>query len=276
MPELPEVEVIMQGITPLIHGQTITSVGGSGKRLRLPLLIPEISNRLEKCQVTALYRRAKYICFELSSGDTLVIHLGMTGNIGVFPQESPRRFHDHFWCMLQNGKEFRYNDTRRFGSISLLLGQGETLNQHPLFAHLGPEPLGANFTANYLQKKAAKRSIAIKSFLMDNSVVVGIGNIYANEILFHVGISPSRKCTMITGKEWQNIVSQSRKTLRHAIECGGSTISDYVNAQGESGYFQMNFAVYGKNGKFCSYCQTVIEQKKISGRASFFCPNCQK
>ena len=276
MPELPEVEVIVQGLRPLLIGCQITSTGSSGKRLRQDLPTATQEAPLQGSRITCVHRRAKYVCISLDSGNSIIIHLGMTGNLGVFPQKSPKAKHDHFWCHLSNGQQLRYNDTRRFGSIQIVATtRADELNQL-VFSKLGPEPLTDAFTGIYLHEKAKGKTIAVKSFIMTNAIVVGIGNIYANESLFLAGIDPRRQTKSVKVDEWQRLAKCIKNVLTHAISCGGSTINDFVNASQQGGYFQINFKVYGKNGQPCLNCKGVICHTKISGRATFFCPHCQQ
>lgn len=276
MPELPEVEVILQGISPHFVKRTITNFGWSGKKLRLDLPTKELQNRLIGATVLRSYRRAKYMVFVLDNGHSLIIHLGMTGNLGIFQPIDHLAKHDHFWCTLDNNTQLRYNDTRRFGSIQIIKTDNKEILEQELFTNLGPEPFWDEFSAAYLFKKAKNKSISVKTFLMSGEVVVGVGNIYANEGLFRAGISPRRAAKSLRKKDWQVIVENIRAVLLHAIDCGGSTISDFVDASGQSGYFQMNFKVYGKKGEPCPNCQETIITEKINGRASFFCSSCQK
>ncbi len=274
MPELPEVEVILRGLRPHLENQVVLNFSSSNKALRFPLPKEQISKELSGKRVSRLYRRAKYICIIFENRKGLLLHLGMTGNLGFFPKKSPRSRHDHFWCQLDNGLELRYNDIRRFGSIRFLESDtAESLKK--LSGELGPEPLCDEFSGQYLRKKAANKSLAVKNFIMDNRIVVGIGNIYANESLFLAGISPKRSVQRISEQRWEKLTQTIKQVLLQAIECGGSTISDFVNASQQSGYFQMNFKVYGKTGQPCCNCGSIIKQVKIGGRASFYCTTCQ-
>ncbi|MGL1932784.1 MAG: bifunctional DNA-formamidopyrimidine glycosylase/DNA-(apurinic or apyrimidinic site) lyase [Desulfotalea sp.] len=275
MPELPEVEVIMRGIKPLLLGKTIGKIGESGKRLRLPIPMAELKEYFCGAKITRIYRRAKYLCLEINKSSTVIIHLGMTGNVGIFPSNSQKAKHDHFWSSIGGDQELRYNDTRRFGSIRFYPEVGAALNKSA-FVNLGPEPLTDTFTIPHLTECANNKKMPIKTFLMTNAVVVGIGNIYANESLFMAKISPFRPASSLNNKELVTLHKCIREVLTHAIECGGSTISDFVNANQQSGYFQMNFKVYGKDGEKCSTCEDKLLAAKIGGRASFYCPSCQK
>ncbi len=275
MPELPEVEVICQGLLPHLIGRTITGVYCSGKQLRTPVQCEELKKELKNRQIVSLKRKAKYLVLKTDSGAILIIHLGMTGNMGIFAIGSVIKKHDHVCWQLDNGTELRFNDTRRFGAVRLLPAKNAAKEKKQFFAATGPEPFSRSCSVAYLMKRATHRELAIKSFIMDSHVVAGIGNIYANETLFLTRIHPERPASSLSAKEWKQLLITMRKTLKHAISCGGSTISDFVNASGEGGYFQMNFRVYGKAGELCSRCGESISKKTIGGRTSFFCKHCQ-
>jgi formamidopyrimidine-DNA glycosylase len=276
MPELPEVEVICRGIRSFLTGRTVTAIQCSGKKLRHPVPIEAMQRVMISQTITSVERRAKFLQLALENGEMLIIHLGMTGNLGIFPPTTPRAKHDHVMWLLDNGTELRYNDSRRFGSIQLLAAVEVVSREETIFKTTGPEPFSDDFTARYLQNLAKGKSLAIKLLIMTNQTVAGVGNIYANESLFAAGILPSRKAQSITRKEWERLVTEIRKVLTHAIECGGSSISDFLNASQEKGYFQINFKVYGREGMPCTRCCTKIEKQKLGGRASYFCPKCQK
>ncbi len=273
MPELPEVEVIRQGLAPLVNGRRIEQVYGSGKPLRLPVPIVDLQTRLPGRRIVGVDRRAKFLILRTDGDDRLLIHLGMTGRLGLFGAEVPRASHDHLCFLLDNGMEMRFNDARRFGSVQFFSAR-RFVAADP-FAGLGPEPLGKGFTAAYLQKRALGRRLPVKGFLMENRVVVGIGNIYASETLFAARVHPLTPAAALGGEQWRAVVRSARTVLRKAIGAGGTTISDYVNAGGEAGYFQLALAVYGRGGKPCHRCRTVIERVVVGGRATFFCPLCQ-
>lgn len=276
MPELPEVEVICRGVRPLLVGHTVTAVTGNGKRLRHPVPIKEMQREMVGQAILSVERRAKYLQIELQSGVMVIIHLGMTGNLGIFPPSTVRAKHDHVVWSLNNGTELRYNDIRRFGSIRLLFADEVVLKNKIFFSTTGPEPFSPDFSVQYLQNCTKGKNLTVKQCIMTNQVVAGIGNIYANESLFAAGIRPGRKVHTIAKKEWERLVTEIRRVLTHAIECGGSTISDFVNASQEKGYFQMNFKIYGMAGKPCCHCSHTILKQKIGGRASYYCPNCQR
>jgi formamidopyrimidine-DNA glycosylase len=276
MPELPEVEVICRGIRSYLIGRIVTAIQCSGKKLRHPVPMETMQGVMANQTITSVERRAKFLQLGLEKGEMLIIHLGMTGNLGIFPPATPRAKHDHVMWLLDNGTELRYNDSRRFGSIQLLSADEVASREETIFKTTGPEPFSGDFSAEYLQNLAKGKSVAIKLFIMTNQTVAGIGNIYANESLFAAGILPTRKAQEITRKEWERMVIEIRKVLAHAIECGGSSISDFLNASQEKGYFQINFKVYGREGMPCTRCSAKIEKQKIGGRASYFCPRCQK
>lgn len=276
MPELPEVEVICRGLQPHLLKRTILTIRCSGKQLRTPVACREMNDELCGGKIVSLSRRAKYLVLKTENGSGLIIHLGMTGNLSIFPAGSPAKTHDHISWLLDNSTELRYNDTRRFGSVRLLSSQHHPgTEEKDFFSAIGPEPLSRACSAAYLMQRATGRRQPIKSFLMDSHMVAGIGNIYANEALYRARIHPQQPAASLTVNEWKRLLTVLRKTLRQAIDCGGSTISDFVNASGEGGYFQMNFLIYGKTGEPCCRCRTPIKKMQLGGRASFFCPCCQ-
>jgi len=272
MPELPEVEVVCRGLASMLIGRKIEAASFGKHKLRLPLPDPEILNLITGRKVKAVRRRAKYIIIELDSSALLVIHLGMTGRLGLFPSQTPRAKHDHACWRLDDGLEMRFNDTRRFGSIQAFDSE-ETAAE--FFGALGPDPFWESFTARYLADLAKGRSQPVKNFLMDNRIATGIGNIYASEILFASRVNPTTPARELTAKDWQKIVENSRTILTAAIDCGGSTIADYVNSSGEKGYFQTRLKVYGRSHEPCPDCREPIGLVRLGGRASFFCPRCQ-
>ena len=274
MPELPEVEVIRQGLLPLLTNSRILTVSFSNKRLRKPFPRTRMYERVEKNFILAVERRGRYLILRLTGKTIMVFHLGMTGKITAPPAETPRRRHDHLRFRLDNGRELRFNDARRFGFVEVW-GEEEPEAQ-ALFTHFGPEPFDAAFCQGYLLEKARGKLQPVKSFLMDNRVVAGIGNIYANEILFASRTHPQTPAGRLPRLDWGLIVRQSQIILGKAIQMGGSTISDYENATGASGYFQLELAVYGRTGQSCRTCATPIERMVLAGRSTFFCPVCQR
>jgi len=276
MPELPEVEVICRGIRPQLCGRTIREIRHSGMMLRVPVPVEALRLHILNRKVVGVDRRAKYLLIAVEDGSLLLLHLGMTGNIGFYAADIPPARHDHVRLLLDNGLEMRFNDTRRFGSLQIVTGVEAENIETTFFSTTGPEPFSAAFSPAYLKGLAQGRTLPVKSFLMTNQVVAGVGNIYANESLFQAGIRPQRPVSLISGKGWQRLITCIREILSHAIDCGGSSISDFVNASKERGYFQINFQVYGRKGEPCRICQSPIEKIQIGGRASYYCPKCQK
>ncbi|MGD8254313.1 MAG: bifunctional DNA-formamidopyrimidine glycosylase/DNA-(apurinic or apyrimidinic site) lyase [Syntrophobacterales bacterium] len=274
MPELPEVEVIRRGLTPHLVGRTITRVVISNRRLRLPVPRAKLNLWIQSDRVESVDRRAKYLLVKMNSGAVLVLHLGMTGRLAFFANGTPRTAHDHLRFELDSGLELRFNDVRRFGSVQVLVPGDVEGTQ--IFSGLGPEPLGPDLSSNYLLERARSKVRPIKNFLMDARVVVGIGNIYANEILFAAGIKPARGVGNLTKPAWERVIQASRQVLERAIACGGTTISDYVRSSGETGYFQCELHVYGREGEVCQRCGSLIRRQVLAGRASFYCPRCQR
>jgi len=274
MPELPEVEVVCQGLAPLVRKRKIISVSFSNKRLRKPFPRAKMYRHVEGAFIMGVERRAKYILLRLTGKAIMLFHLGMTGKIGIYDHDTPRRKHDHLRFLLDNGKEMRFNDVRRFGCVEVY--SEKELREHDPFAGLGPEPFSEDFSADYLLAKARGKRQPLKSFLMDNRVVVGLGNIYANETLFAACLRPQAQVNQLLKLDWQRIVTNSRLILEKAIAMGGSTISDYENVRGEAGYFQLELAVYGRQGQPCRRCGQPIVRIVIGGRATFCCPFCQK
>lgn len=266
MPELPEVETTRTSLLPLI-GQTVQSVTVHQPRLRWP--VPDDLARLQGQRLLSLSRRAKYILAQFEQ-DGLMLHLGMSGSFAMQPAAQPLRKHDHVLINFDH-TQLRYHDPRRFGSILWLDQHG----QHPLLSKLGPEPLSDAFDAHYLQQQLQHKKTAIKVALMDNAIVVGVGNIYATEALFRTSIHPARPASTLSSNEISALVDVIREILQTAIALGGSTLRDYVNASGETGYFQQTLLAYGRAGQPCTHCKTPIQTLKLGQRASAFCPVCQ-
>lgn len=269
MPELPEVETTACGIRPWLENRRIEKVNVHHAGLRWP--VPEnLASTLSGQRVTAVQRRGKYLILKTLASDVL-IHLGMSGSLRVDTEASARRKHDHVEWQLADAV-LRFHDPRRFGCVLL----AEDAMQHPLIARLGPEPLGAQFTAEYLYRQSRGRRQAVKSFIMDAQIVVGVGNIYASEALFAAGIWPQAAAGRLSRTSYRHLVDAIRDTLRHAIAKGGTTLQDFVNANGQPGYFAQNLAVYGRAGQPCERCGTAIASATIGQRNSYFCPSCQR
>ena len=276
MPELPEVEVVCRGLQSFLIGRTVAAIRWSGKKLRHPVRLEAMQQAMIDQTITSITRRAKFLQISVTSGAMLIIHLGMTGNLGIFPPSTRPAKHDHLLWLLDNGTELRYNDSRRFGSIRLLSPAEIIDREQTIFKTTGPEPFSDQFSAKYLHTLAKGKNLAVKLFIMTNQNVAGIGNIYANESLFAAGIHPTKKAQTLTLKQWDRLVTEIRRVLHYAIECGGSTINDFLDASRQRGYFQINFKVYGREGETCTLCSARIEKQKIGGRASYFCSHCQK
>lgn len=271
MPELPEVETVRRELEPHVTGNTISSAKILSPSLRSPLP-QDMSELLTDKNIVSITRRAKYLLFMIDCGLTMVVHLGMTGRLSIVTKSYIPVKHDHVILFL-NEKALVYNDPRRFGLIELT--KTDEINCHRLFAHLGLEPLTKNFTENYLQAKLQKRKTPIKVAIMDNVVIVGVGNIYASESLFLAAISPLRGANDLSLVELKKLVAAIKQVLQEAIESGGSSIRDFVSIDNNKGYFQHNFAVYGKAGNDCRRCGGAISKIYQGGRATFFCAGCQ-
>ncbi len=270
MPELPEVETTRRGIAERILGRRILAVRIRDSRLRWP--VPQgLAGTLRGQEITAVQRRAKYLLLRTPAG-TLILHLGMSGSLRVVASESTPGRHDHFDLVLDNAQCLRLRDPRRFGAVLWTEGDPEL---HPLLARLGPEPLSADFDTDYLHRCAQQRRTAIKPLLMDQRVVVGVGNIYASEALFAAGIHPQRQCRRIARARCRVLVESVRQILRDAIEQGGTTLRDFQRSDGRPGYFAQELKVYGRAGEACPECGALILQRRLGQRSSFYCPRCQ-
>jgi len=279
MPELPEVEIVKRGITPLLEGRRFIQVVQRRDTLRIPL--PEdFAERLRGRKVEQITRRGKYILLYLDQGEILICHLGMSGKMSLKAakdRDRPDIFekHDHIIFITDRHDLVVFNDPRRFGLMTLC--DHDALDRHPLFRKMGPEPLGNDFNGHYLYEKTLKRRSPVKTVLLDQQVVAGLGNIYVCEALFKAGISPAKKASNITRTEVDNLVPIIRLILTEAIEAGGSTLKDYAHVDGELGYFQHCFKVYGREGEACvnSGCDRKIVRIIQSNRSTFYCPACQ-
>ncbi|WP_037588587.1 bifunctional DNA-formamidopyrimidine glycosylase/DNA-(apurinic or apyrimidinic site) lyase [Stenoxybacter acetivorans] len=271
MPELPEIEVTRRGIAPYIEHKIFQSVVVRQPKLR-QTVDPELHRHLCGQTVLSISRRAKYLLFHTSTG-CLMIHLGMSGSLRVFSeQHPPPEKHDHADFVFHDNTLLRFRDPRRFGALLWFSGSPE---QHSLLRHLGHEPLSENFNAAYLAAQLTKQSRAVKSALMDNRVVVGVGNIYANESLFYAGIHPMKPANQLHPQEYEQLVIAIKDVLHRAINAGGSTLRDFVNSDGKSGYFQQQYAVYGRTNEPCRECGAPISKTTIAQRSTFFCSVCQ-
>jgi formamidopyrimidine-DNA glycosylase len=271
MPELPEVETTLRGIAPHLSQRRVTDVVIRNHKLRWP--IPKVLPKLLRGQVVrGLQRRAKYLLITFDHG-TLIVHLGMSGSLRIFPLGTPAEKHDHFDLVLDDGQLMRLRDPRRFGAVLWHAGDAA---QHPLLAALGPEPLGSDFNGKYLHLFTRSRSAAIKMTIMDSHLVVGVGNIYANESLFRAGIRPQLAANKLSLPRCLRLAQNIKEVLLEAIKQGGSTLRDFVHSDGSSGYFQQNYFVYGRTGEPCRVCGTAIRQIRQGQRSTFYCPICQR
>ena len=269
MPELPEVETTRRGIAPHIDGRHVAAVIVREPRLRWPVPA-DLARLMNGAQFLAARRRAKYLLLDTEQG-TLMVHLGMSGSLRLMPADSPPLFHDHIDIVLDSGLCLRYNDPRRFGSFHWLES-----DRHALLDHLGPEPLSTAFDGAYLYAKSRKRKIPIKQFIMDGKVVVGVGNIYANEALFMAGIRPDRAAGRVSLVRYMALADDIKTILTGAIEQGGTTLRDFVGSDGQPGYFAQQLRVYGRNGQPCRACKTTLVEIRQSGRSTVFCRQCQR
>lgn len=283
MPELPEVETVLRGLAPVLEGRTIVKAKVNRPDLRWPF--PEnMAGRISGQKISKLWRRSKYILADLSSGESLLVHLGMSGRIlisgdplGTFVHDHPAaQKHDHVVFDIDNGARVTFNDPRRFGAMDLLSTDGA--DHHPLLRDIGPEPLSNAFNETYLIERLKGKKSAIKSVLLDQKIVAGLGNIYVCEALYRAGISPKRLAGKTAEKRLAALVPIIRQVLDEAINAGGSSLRDFRQADGELGYFQHSFNVYGREGLPCvtEGCDHVVQRIVQSGRSSFYCKNCQK
>ncbi|MEP3347185.1 MAG: bifunctional DNA-formamidopyrimidine glycosylase/DNA-(apurinic or apyrimidinic site) lyase [Litoreibacter sp.] len=282
MPELPEVETVRRGLQPVMEGRKISSVDVNRPDLRWPF--PEnMADRLTGKTITAMRRRSKYLLIDLSSDETLIIHLGMSGRMQITLAETAESHrdqpatqkHDHVVFHMEDRTRIAFNDARRFGAMDL--AKTAELEQHWLIEKIGPEPLGNQFDDAYLIKALAKKVSPIKTALLDQRIVAGLGNIYVCEVLFRTGISPKRRAGSLSAARVATLVPTIRDVLNEAIESGGSSLRDHRQANGDLGYFQHNFAVYDQENEPCrNDCGSTISRVVQSGRSSFYCPKCQR
>lgn len=269
MPELPEIETALKGVSPYLDGFTIEKIVVRQPKLRWQVS-PELS-QMQQVKVLGLSRRAKYLIIHTEQGD-IIGHLGMSGSVRIVPHDSPIDKHDHLDIVMSNGKLLRYNDPRRFGAWLWT----DNLDEFHLFLKLGPEPLSTQFNGEYLFKKSRKKTTPVKTFIMDNAVVVGVGNIYDNESLFLAKLHPTKPAGKLTKAQCQNLVEIIKQVLTKSIEQGGTTLKDFLQPDGRPGYFAQELMIYGHKGKPCPNCATSIETMVIGQRNTYFCPKCQK
>jgi formamidopyrimidine-DNA glycosylase len=271
MPELPEVETTRRGLEPHLAGQRIDNLVVRNRNLRWP--VPRNLPALVRGRtVRKVQRRGKYLLIDCGNG-WLLLHLGMSGSLRVVPSQTPPGKHDHVDLLLGSGQAVRLTDPRRFGCVLWCTGEPA---RHKLIAAIGPEPLGAEFTAQWLHVQSRGRSAPIKNVLMDNHVVAGVGNIYANEALFLSRVHPATPAKRLTLRHCARLVVAVCETLQAAIAAGGSSLRDFVGSDGRPGYFQQQYAVYGRAGQACRVCGTPVRSLSLGQRSSFFCPRCQR
>lgn len=273
MPELPEVETTLRGVEPFLNNTKISHVTIRNFSLRWPIA-PDLAKIITGQSIQRLYRRAKYLLLECNTG-TLIIHLGMSGRLRILTVSdhiSPEK-HDHFDLVVDNDCLLRYTDPRRFGAI---LWTEDPIEQHALFAHLGPEPLTDPFDTAYLFAKSHHRRCSIKTLIMDGKVVVGVGNIYANEALFMARIHPNTIANQLTTQDCDELTAAIKIILTKAIQAGGTTLKDFRKSDGKPGYFAQELGIYGRHGQTCIRCADKIELYKEAQRATYYCPTCQK
>ncbi len=271
MPELPEVETTRRGILAHARNRLITAVTVRNRHLRWPVPA-KLSDKLNNTRIVSIERRGKYLIFETGRGFMLV-HLGMSGSLRIDAAGRAPKKHDHVEWALDDGSLLRLHDPRRFGSVHWIK---ESPGQHPLLRDLGPEPLAAEFDGAYLHCVSRRRSCAVKHFIMDSKVVVGVGNIYANEALFLAGIAPGRAANRISAAQFGKLATTIKTVLEDAIRVGGTTLRDFVNPQGNPGYFRLQLRVYERAGEACGRCGKTIKHKVMGQRSSYYCPHCQK
>jgi formamidopyrimidine-DNA glycosylase len=271
VPELPEVETTRRGLVPHLVGQRITGVVIRHHGLRWKVRA-DLAKILKGRTIQRLDRRSKYLLIDCDGG-WLIVHLGMSGSLRVVAADQLPGKHDHVDILLSSGKALRLTDPRRFGA---LLWTEKALAQHPLLRDLGPEPFAPQFDEHWLAARTHGRKVAIKNLLMDSHVVCGVGNIYANESLFRAGIHPRRAAGRISRARYAKLVAAVRETLEAALRAGGSTLRDFVHADGSPGYFQQEYLVYDRAGEPCKRCGTPVKSIRLGQRSAFYCPRCQR
>ncbi len=270
MPELPEVETSRRGIEPYLRGQTITEVVIRERRLRWPVGL-DVDRRLPDETITSVDRRAKYLLIN-TTGGTAILHLGMSGSLSIVERGTPATVHEHVDIELGSGKALRLRDPRRFGSLHF----ADDAASHWLLKDLGPEPLGNRFDGDYLWRKSRGRRIAIKPFIMDAKIVVGVGNIYASESLYLAGINPKRAAGRVSRERYQWLADAIRTVLEKSIAAGGTTLRDFLGGNGEAGYFAQELEVYDRADEPCRACGRPISVVVLGQRATYYCKDCQK
>jgi len=274
MPELPEVEVLRRSLEPHLVGDRIERVEVRNPSLREPVDTAQLRRAAQGREVLGLRRRSKYLLIDLEGGKTLVVHLGMSGRLTLAPGDAPLELHEHVDFHLRSGRRLRFRDPRRFGLVFAV--PTAELEAGPHFAHLGVEPLEPGFSGETLARAAVGRRGPVKSFLMDAGVVVGVGNIYASETLHRAGVHPTRPVSRISRARWERVAESAMAVLRQAIAQGGTTLNDFADGEGKSGYFQVSLSVYDRVGEPCRTCGRPVKRIVQSNRSTFYCPGCQR
>ena len=273
MPELPEVETICRALKKTLPGRKIERILVRDPRLRWPVDETRLRQLVLGQKVVNIDRRAKYLLIKFEQESTLVLHLGMSGRLMLLTGSPPFEKHDHVIFYLDDNTELRFRDTRRFGMVDAVAPGG--LETYPRFINLGVEPLAPETRPEALFEKSRNWKKPIKNLLMDGNFMVGVGNIYASESLFYAGIHPKKASNKLSKKDWAKLFRSIQNVLNQAIEKGGTTLNDFVDSNGEAGYFQLSLAVYGREGEKCRRCKSVIERYVQVGRSTYFCPGCQ-
>ena len=272
MPELPEVETTLRGVAPSLNGRVVKEIVIRNASLRWP--VPAAVKQAEGQKVAKCWRRAKYLLIDMDGAvGGLMVHLGMSGSLRVCKASDEPRKHDHVDIVLDNGQCIRFNDPRRFGVFTWW---NQSAENHELLRHLGPEPLSDAFNGTHLHQQSRGRRGAVKNFIMDGKIVVGVGNIYASEALFMCGIHPTRAAGRVSATRYEALAAAIRDVLAHAIERGGTTLRDFLNSDGNPGYFAQELLVYDREGDPCFQCKAPIRRKVIGQRSSYYCPSCQR
>lgn len=271
MPELPEVETTVRALRPLLEGKRVRRIEVRESRLRWPVPA-DLGEKLDGVRVRQVRRRGKYILLDTARG-TLIVHLGMSGRFRVLHRSEPAQKHEHIDLLVEGGVTLRYIDPRRFGCFLWVDGDP---GQHPLLRALGPEPWDEALTAEYLHRLSRRRRVPVKAFLMDGGVVVGVGNIYANEALFAAGVRPGRAADRVSLAEYRRLVVAIRRILEAAIRAGGTTLRDFAAGEDQPGYFRVELKAYGRGGQPCQACGSTLKETRIGGRSTVYCPLCQR
>jgi formamidopyrimidine-DNA glycosylase len=274
MPELPEVEVLRRSLLPHLVGDRIERVVVTNPALREPVDPARLRKAAKGREVQGLRRRSKYLLIDLEGGWTVVVHLGMSGRLTLTPGDAPEELHEHVAFHLRSGRRLYLRDPRRFGLVFAVPTAEMVADPH--FAHLGVEPLEPGFSGDTLARAASGRRGPVKAFLMDAGVVVGVGNIYASETLHRAGVHPGRSVARISRARWERVAESAMAVLRQAIDQGGTTLNDFADGEGNSGYFQVSLSVYDREGEPCRACGRPVRRIVQSNRSTYFCPQCQR